>query len=380
MVGSVALAEYLRAIVSAMDCNEFVPFPPLITRAVLDNPPTNLTPLSVGNKYSIQALLEVGMETVNGDQVYHVPTTCDITKYAAPCGLGSTLGCNTTVLMYPDVQQYLVPSHLRKCDKSHIGFLCCCSSPSSASSKGMVRFLTSGVVVRCYNLGVRNHVLRLVEMLESRNCSCFVYRNCVQKYMYVGEEIGWVPFSSASAARKICNVCEIRADTNYIPGAKPVVIGLHNWSPPVIALGPTVCQGKIRYHVYKKEIDMDGRLISVGLQPAVPLNKDPNDIDRSILYTAKGSFCSCSTRVERLLSTVRIPRTIDYSKTGYLCQRIFNVFGEDTKTVLWLLGDMLVDFGTKRLFMLYGPGGIGKSAAVNILRDCLSNVIEEIPG
>ena len=120
----------------------------------------------------MEILTGVDMYVEDGNGAYHVPTTCDVTKYPAPCGLGSTLGCNTTVLMYPDVQQYLVPSQLRVCDDSHIGFLCCYSSPSSASSKGMIRFLASKVVIRCYYMGVRDHVLRLIQVLESRNCPC----------------------------------------------------------------------------------------------------------------------------------------------------------------------------------------------------------------
>ncbi len=44
----------------------------------------------------------------------------------------------------------------------------------------------------------------------------------------------------------------------------------------------------------------------------------------------------------------------------------------------------MADFGTKRLFMLYGPGGVGKTSVVNIIASYLavavlreSNNIEE---
>jgi ABC-type branched-subunit amino acid transport system ATPase component len=36
-------------------------------------------------------------------------------------------------------------------------------------------------------------------------------------------------------------------------------------------------------------------------------------------------------------------------------------------TVLWAIGDMLYDSTNKRLFILYGPGGVGKSTVVNII-------------
>lgn len=44
----------------------------------------------------------------------------------------------------------------------------------------------------------------------------------------------------------------------------------------------------------------------------------------------------------------------------------------DIKTVLWTLGDMHSDFGNKRKFILYDPGGSGKSSVVNILGSAIS--------
>jgi hypothetical protein len=42
---------------------------------------------------------------------------------------GVDLVANSVVLMYPDIQQYMVPTDLRTSDESYLGFLCCCSSP-----------------------------------------------------------------------------------------------------------------------------------------------------------------------------------------------------------------------------------------------------------
>lgn len=47
-----------------------------------------------------------------------------------------------------------------------------CSSPSSASSKGMIRYLASGVVMRSYYSGVRAHLLQLIETFDSMTCCC----------------------------------------------------------------------------------------------------------------------------------------------------------------------------------------------------------------
>ena len=107
--------------------------------------------------------------------------------------------------------------------------------------------------------------------------------------MSIREDMGWVPFTSMSAARKICK-CALSwlTPTNLLM--------VQNLAPPVVVVfGPTVCQGKIRCHINKKTVREDGRITPVTLYPAIPLNIAPKEIDRSILYTAKGSFCIYST-------------------------------------------------------------------------------------
>ena len=79
-----------------------------------------------------------------------VPTSCPKARYKHPCGLGSTMIVNNVVLMYPDVNQYMIPGNLRAPTQDQVGILCPCSSSSSASLKGLERYVTSGVVCRCY--------------------------------------------------------------------------------------------------------------------------------------------------------------------------------------------------------------------------------------
>jgi hypothetical protein len=47
-----------------------------------------------------------------------------------------------------------------------------------------------------------------------------------------------------------------------------------------------------------------------------------------------------------------VPRIVDVKASGYLYKWIYEVFEEDTETILWMIGDMLADFRTKRLFVL----------------------------
>ena len=110
---------------------------------------------------------------------YSVPTPCETKNYKRPSGTGDTLMCNNIVLMYPKIQQYLVSASLRECKESHTGFLCCCSSPSSASTKGIIKYLASGTSIRCYNSGVRSCIVSISNLFRNLACTsckdaCFI--------------------------------------------------------------------------------------------------------------------------------------------------------------------------------------------------------------
>ena len=51
---------------------------------------------------------------------------------------------------------------------------------------------------------------------------------------------------------------------------------------------------------------------------------------------------------------------------------------KDIYAILWMLGDMYADFGNKRMFILYGPGGIGKSSVVNIIGTAIGGSITKL--
>ena len=46
-----------------------------------------------------------------------------------------------------------------------------------------------------------------------------------------------------------------------------------------------------------------------------------------------------------------------------------DLFQGNIMTMLWAVGDALADFGNKRMFVIYGPGGLGKSAIVKIIKE-----------
>lgn len=116
------LVSCMSCVVTAMDKNEFVPFDPVVTKCSETEELAN-DPLSLGNRVSLQSMSSTSLHTYHEDKTYSVPTTCGSKNYRRPYGLGSTLACNSVVLMYPDVQQYMVPSELRVSESRHLGFL-----------------------------------------------------------------------------------------------------------------------------------------------------------------------------------------------------------------------------------------------------------------
>jgi replication-associated recombination protein RarA len=44
------------------------------------------------------------------------------------------------------------------------------------------------------------------------------------------------------------------------------------------------------------------------------------------------------------------------------------------------IGDVLADFGVKRCFLLYGPGGGGKSTLANMIKTCISDKVFDLFG
>jgi hypothetical protein len=199
------------------------------------------------------------------------------------------------------------------------------------------------------------------------------------KYMYISEDMGWVRLTSEIAAKKMCSMLDLFAPVNFIKATKPVIDALMYYEVPIIVLGQTFSMGHVRCHFWYTYND-NGRMTHMNLKAAVPLNGIPDCPDPAMIMTARWSYCVCPPRVSRVIKKIRVPKNISLSKGGYLCRWIHNVFESDSETILWIIGDILADFGNKRLFIFYGPGGVGKTSVVNIIASISSSVVVEIPG
>jgi hypothetical protein len=129
-------------------------------------------PLSLGTETSIRELSLTTISTVHAGSTYTVPTTAPKFRFRKSVGLGSTLVNNTVVMMYPDVEQYMVSSEHRTPREQHVGFLCCTSSSSSAASKGLVRHTASEVECRTMNDNFNDCLHDLYMIVENLSCSC----------------------------------------------------------------------------------------------------------------------------------------------------------------------------------------------------------------
>ena len=112
------------------------------------------SPLTLGHKGFPGKYENMVLYINDGSRCYEVPTSCPDKRYSAPCGLGSMKVTNSVVLMFPDVNQYLVGPQQRQPQEHETGFLCQWSSSSCAALKGMVRYTFTGTLCRCYNMGV----------------------------------------------------------------------------------------------------------------------------------------------------------------------------------------------------------------------------------
>jgi len=168
-LGSKGLAEALTYIDNQMICDDLKP-PGFMATIDLTSEPDS--PITLGHKGFPRKYDGVTLSTNEDSRSYVVPTSCPDKRYLAPCGLGSTMVANSVVLTFPGVNQYLVKPEQRQPHECETGFLCQSSSSSSAALKGLVRYVCTGTVCRCYNMGVGLILQDISARLVDNNCGC----------------------------------------------------------------------------------------------------------------------------------------------------------------------------------------------------------------
>ena len=105
-LGSTGLVRAIHHVMQQMAVDDITPpgFIPLVTPGGTADLPLTLGYNIFPDKYNRIRL----STTVDNKKSYVVPTSCPDKRYLAPCDLGSTMVCNSAVLVFPDVNQYLV--------------------------------------------------------------------------------------------------------------------------------------------------------------------------------------------------------------------------------------------------------------------------------
>ena len=60
-----------------------------------------------------------------------------------------------------------------------------------------------------------------------------------------------------------------------------------------------------------------------------------------------------------------------------LCREVF--MRDKVKILLWILGDIYADFGSKCMVIMYGPSGVGKTSVLNIFSSTIGGISIAIP-
>mmetsp|Transcript_2713 Transcript_2713/g.7231 ORF Transcript_2713/g.7231 Transcript_2713/m.7231 type:complete len:510 (-) Transcript_2713:16017-17546(-) len=181
----------------------------------------------------------------------------------------------------------------------------------------------------------------------SREDSICVINGAV--HIYLMESNGWVPLLSSAAMTYLVDVTGGYAPVNYEIAAKPYIEIINRRRWPTVILGNTFTQGYRRFNFrYREESKAE----------FIPVTSSGN---------IKENYCTIPTQNMEPIHMLDLSYSDEISPYGAIAW-IRDVFREeDVMSILWLIGDIHADFGNKRMFILYGPGGVGKSSVVNII-------------
>eukprot|EP00957_Ditylum_brightwellii_P068795 5222498-Ditylum_brightwellii.AAC.1 len=181
---------------------------------------------------------------------------------------------------------------------------------------------------------------------------------------YTGVESGWCPLRSTVPLSMLCRTLNLYAPVNFDIAAEPYVIPIESVPWPTIIMGNTFTQGRLRYSY---TIDNDSGVVK--FTPNILIGKDA---------TSKNTLCSIPvSNVNPVLQFNINFSSVRACKNGALAW-LYRVFGTNVDTILWALGDMLYGSNNKRLFIMYGPGGVGKSTVANIMHAVIGGTIPTI--
>ena len=146
---------------------------------------------------------------------------------------------------------------------------------------------------------------------------------------------------------------------NFAIAVDPLMQTIEREEWPIVTLDSTFTQGCARFY-----FNYDTQRI---VFTCVGSNMNKNT---RVSPSNKSSYCCVP--VIGMQPVLSVP--MSYLEQRKAALWISDVFGSNTKTILWMIGDTIADFGNKRMFILKGPGGIGKSSVINIINAALEGM------
>lgn len=162
----------------------------------------------------------------------------------------------------------------------------------------------------------------------------------------------------------MCVNLKLYAPVKFETAVEPYVIMIESMTWPCIVIQNTFTLGRLRYRYCVDE--------STGIVTFTP------NVMIDIEVTSKNTICClpvCNVNPVLKLN-IHISDTVA-SNDGALSW-LYSVFGSNVSTLLWALGDMLYDSSNKRMFIMYGPGGVGKSTVANIMNAVVGGTIPSL--
>lgn len=176
-------------------------------------------------------------------------------------------------------------------------------------------------------------------------------------HFYRGNEGGWYQLRSTVTLDMLARDLKLYAPVNYATAVEPYVMIIESIPWPVVMF----TQGRLRY---RYTIDVTNGFV----------NFIPNVII-GLEDTAESTLCSIPVSIVNPILQFNIRCSSARAHRDGAIGWLHRVFGNNTTTILWALGDMLYDCNNKRIFILYGPGGVGKSTVANIINTVIVGTI-----
>ena len=190
--------------------------------------------------------------------------------------------------------------------------------------------------------------------------------------LFIDDRYGWVSIHSMPACDLYNKMLGQTVYVNIYPSAEPIIQYLVTRRVPEVIMPSTVTisMSRFSYKVTTNEI------VLTSAVPITDENTRASNSSEDASFKTTYCFCPCPhVNVPRVIGGMYPP---DLSTFGECVECIMEAFGENILSVLWMIGDCLLDSGTKRCFILYGPGGRGKTTITNMIKGVVSSATYDL--